>query len=298
MKLAFLISAHQDARQLARLVNSLPEDSEFYIHIDRKVDIRPFQERLDRPNIRFIEHRVDVVWGSLNEVEYQVELIRAALSYGRADYLITLSGMDYPLWGNGRIKRFFSEAGGREFLQGISMLRQGKASRNYRDFRFLASRPWPAGSLQSKLRVALRRLVAATGVQKTLRIHCPGKTYTLYKGAAWWAITPDLARLVVEEWDGNAHLVGYFKTSFCPAETFVQTVAFNSGFASRCMLAEGRYQSLAALTPLTYIHYHPVVKVLDESDLDTLLASGKMFCRKVVSHDSDRLVELIDANRQ
>ena len=53
MKLAFLISAHKDARHLRALVNSLPADSEFYIHIDQKSDIRRFEEKLDQENIHF-----------------------------------------------------------------------------------------------------------------------------------------------------------------------------------------------------------------------------------------------------
>ncbi len=297
MKLAFLISAHKDARHLRALVNSLPADSEFYIHIDQKSDIRRFEEKLDQENIHFIEHRVNVIWGSINEVEYQIELLRAALYYGHADYFISLSGMDYPLWSNADIKKYFRQANGKEILQGISMLHQGKNGQQYRNFRFLTDKPWLSGSLKSKFRVALRKITATAGIHKTLHIHCQAKTYTLYKGSAWWAITPDLARHIIKEWDENEHLVHYFKTSFCPAETFIQTVAFNSEFASRCMLAEGKYQSLAALTPLTYINYDPVVKILTEDDYDTLKASGKMFCRKVVSGKSDKLIEIIDKDR-
>lgn len=298
MKLAFLISAHKDAKHLRTLVNSLPADSEFYIHIDQKSDIRPFEEKLDRENVHFLEHRVNVAWGSINEVEYQVELLRAALYYGHADYFISLSGMDYPLWSNAKIKEYFEKADGKEILQGISMLHQGKNAREYCNFRFLSYLPWEKGSLKSKFRAALRKMTAATGIHKTLHIHCKNKTYTLYKGAAWWGITPDLARQIIKEWDENEHLVQYFKTSFCPAETFIQTIAFNSEFASRCMLAEGKYQSLAALTPLTYINYDPVVKILTEDDYDILQASGKMFCRKIVSGKSDKLIERIDKNRQ
>lgn len=296
-KLAFLISAHTDAPHLLRLVDSLPRHSDFYIHIDRKADLSVFRAVLSRPNVHFIAHRVDVVWGSLREVEYQMEMIRAALRDGRADYLITLSGLDYPIWSNRRITDFFENAGGREFVRGIPMLRQGQAVASYREYRFFSSYPWRPGSIASKMRVALRKTVAAMGIRKPLEIKCPEKTYVLHKGAAWWAMTPGLATHVLQQWDNNKALVSYFKTSFCPAETFVQTVAFNSGFASRCMPAEGQYESLAALTPLTYIYYHPVIKIMTEDDYDTLKASGKMFCRKVTTRESGRLMDMLDAER-
>ena len=38
-KLAFLISAHKDPVHLKRLIDSLPESSEFFIHIDAKSDM-------------------------------------------------------------------------------------------------------------------------------------------------------------------------------------------------------------------------------------------------------------------
>ena len=95
MSLAFLISAHADALQLRRLICALPDDSVFFLHIDRKADINVFKQVLSGDSrVRFIEHRVDVRWGSINEVEYQMELVRAALEFGtRFERLITLSGI-------------------------------------------------------------------------------------------------------------------------------------------------------------------------------------------------------------
>lgn len=297
MKLAFLISAYTDPYQLLRLISALPADSEFYIHIDIKSDIGKFKELLDKPNIRFIEKRMNVIWGGFTQVRYQIELIRAALQYGDADYLISLSGMEYPLWSNDRIKDFFANAQGRNFLQGISMLHQGRASRQYQQYRFWMDKPWKEGSFMSKFRVALRKGIAALGIRKPLVIRSGNKEYTLHKGSDWWGITSQLAKYVLHEWEENKPLVSYFKTSFCPSETFIHTIAFNSEYASNCMLAEGAYQSLAALTPLCYINYNPVIKILTEEDYDILQSSGKMLCRKVISGESDALVRMIDKNR-
>lgn len=298
MKLAFLISAHTSPANLARLVNSLPEGSEFFIHIDAKSDIKQFTECLSAPNVHYISQRFNVAWGSFIEVEYQMALIREAISYCRFDYLVTLSGLDYPLWSNERITEFFANANGKNFIQGIRMTSSDPASQVYRDFRFFSNRHWQGGSVGSMFRVALRKAVSAAGIHKSLTIHTDSKEYKLYKGAAWWAITFDLALHTLKEFNINRRLTDYFRTSFCPAETFVQTVAFNSRFANSCMLAEGNYQSLAALTPLTYIYYNPTIKILTEEDYDTLKASDKMFCRKTIIGTSDALMDMIDADRK
>lgn len=300
MTLAFLISAHTDPEHLRRLIESLPSGSLFYVHIDRKADIAPFVRLLGaNSSVTFLERRTDVVWGSINEVEYQMELIRSALGGPVVpDYLVSMSGMDYPLWDNSRMERFFSEAAGREFLQGISMEGQGRHADIYTEYRLFGDRRLAPGSLGSRMRVAVRKVLKAVGVKKTLTFRAGGRRYTLYKGAAWWAVTPRLAAAALTAWDTDKALRRYFSTSFCPAETFLQTFAFsNSEFAPRCILTEGRYTSLAALTPLTYIDYNPVIKILTEEDLPALLASGKMFCRKTVTGRSDRLMDMIDARR-
>ena len=203
----------------------------------------------------------------------------------------------HPLWSNARIIEFFSRLGDKEILQGIRMTHQGAAAVNYRRYRWLNGHPWKAGSFPNKLRVALQRLTYGIGIRKPLSFRLQGIEYQLYKGASWWAISPELAAYVLYEWDTNKTLVKYFSTAFCPDETFIQTIAFNSPFASRCMLQEGRYTSLSALTPLTYIDYHPVIKVLTEEDWPALKQSGKMFCRKTVTGISDRLLDRIDRER-
>ena len=105
MKLAFLISTHTDVQQLQRLVCALPDESVFFLHVDKKSDINIFKLAfLDDGRMKFIDHRVNVRWGSINEVEYQMELVRAALEYGEQfERLITISGMDYPVWSKEQI---------------------------------------------------------------------------------------------------------------------------------------------------------------------------------------------------
>ena len=99
---------------------------------------------------------------------------------------------------------------------------QGRAAYPYTDFRPLAGKSWRMLSVKGQMRSGLKRMLNGLHIHKTLRIYCPEKTYTLYKGASSWAITPELARLIVKTWDDNERLVTYFRTSYHPVETFVQ----------------------------------------------------------------------------
>lgn len=299
-RLAFLISAHTDPEHLKRLVESLPGGSDFYIHVDKKAEISRFTDIVKGPNVHFTERRFDIVWGSILQVEYQMELLRQCLGSGREyDYLVSMSGLDYPLWSNRRINDFFDNAGGRELLQGLCLEGQEYSKKEYVVYRPFNDRPWQFGTLKNKFRVALRKALKAIGVRKRLTFEVGGRTYKLYKGSSWWAITPHLGRYALGEWENNDGLRRYFRTSFTPDETFMQTVAFNNeDFAQRCILTTGRYTTLAALTPLTFIDYNPTIQILTEKYYRQLMESGKMFCRKTMTGRSDRLMDMIDKQRQ
>ena len=82
MKIAFLLSAFTDAPHLQRLIDSLPSDSDCYIHIDASFDQTPFVEATQRcsqrqGSVTFIDKRVRVMWGSFMQVRFQMEMIRA-----------------------------------------------------------------------------------------------------------------------------------------------------------------------------------------------------------------------------
>lgn len=290
MNIAYLISAHTDAPQLKRLIEALHSDAEFFIHIDSKSDLSAFTEQIVSPRVHFIEKRVNVVWGTLTEVDYQMNLIRAAVRFPRHFHRIFfLSGMDFPLWSPQRITEWIEEQKDRETLQGYCMdtplLNAGQRESYTVPRPFRRNRRWAA---------FLRRASRFFGIRKELHFEMNGLPWKLYKGSAWWCISEELADYVQSIYEHEESIHRYFRDSFCPAETVIQTIAFNTPrWADKCILTEGEYPGLAALTPLHFIDYDPVIRVLDETDYDRLMESGKMFCRKVVSGKSDHLAQQI-----
>lgn len=301
MNIAYLISAHTDESQLKRLIDSLHPDADFFVHIDRKTDILPFTSLIKGDNIHFIHNRIDVRWGTMIEVEYQIELIREAVRFPRRfDRIFFLSGMDYPLWSNRRITEWLEQQGDREILQGINM-DTPLINSSQRELYSLSRPLFRAfgNTLNQKLSILCRKALALAGHRKRLSFQVNGTEWHLYKGSAWWCITESLARYILECYDGIPAIKRYFTDSFGQAETLIQTIAFNSPhWAGRCMLYEGAYPGLAALTPLHFIIYEPVIKVMDESDYDIVLNSGRMFTRKLSSGASDALVSALTEYRK
>ena len=300
MRFAFIISAHNDPVHLKRMIASLPQDSVFMVHIDAKSDLQAFTQLIDDPRVYFIPDRTDVMWGSIGVVEAQMKMIREALRRHReepVDYLISLSGLDYPLWTNARIERFFAEQKGRELIVTLPMEGQGAAARLYREHRPFNYKSWQYGTVKSKFRVALRHIVYGLGFRKPLRFLADGREYVLNKGSMWWAITPALAQLALDYWDHHPQYVHYFHDGFAPDETFIPTLTAHSEFAEKAIRMEGPFKNLESITPLTFIDYTNGIKVFTEDDYPMLIGSDKMFCRKTVTGQSDRLMDKIDAFR-
>ena len=295
-RIAYILSAYRDAPHLVRLIGALDSNADFYVHIDLKADIHPFEELL-QDRVTFVP-RHWVSWGGWAQVEYQKELLAAVLRSGvEYDRVVCLSGQDYPLWSNEHIHRFFQEHKDTEFIMGMNLTcssnvkQQGKIV-NYHFFRDLK---WKNLWWKNKFIVVSRSLMEVLPVKKRPVVVLDGKDAEVYFGSDYWALTLPCVRYVYERLCTEKEMERYFKTCFVPSELCIQTLVFNSPFAKRALLYQGEsYPGLHGLTPLHYIAYGKEIGTMTLKDLSVLQQSGKMFCRKVVSGLSDRLVEAID----
>lgn len=298
MKIAYLISAYVDAPHLQRLVAALDDDAVFFIHVDKKVDEAPFRERLTAPNVHFLTQRFTTLWGDFSQVRYQRALLQACLDSGEdVGRLVLLSGTDYPLWSNRRLHAYFEAHADDELLQGICLTDAAEVNAKYRQY---CPQFWIPGMgwwINWHLRVKVRKWAYRLGVRKSLTFRRGDRTCKVYKGSDYWAVTPRLARWMLDELERHPEVWRYFSTLFIPSEQLWQSLAFQSPFAAHCRLERGRYESLAALTPLHFIDYGASVRVLTETDWPRLQTSGKMFCRKIRTGESDALMAIIDRKR-
>ena len=166
-RIAYILSAYKDAPHLARLIAALDDDADFYVHIDRKADDRPFRQLLEGKVTFVPSHWVS--WGGWEQVEYQKELLGAVLRSG-VDYgrVVCLSGQDYPLWSNEEIHRHFDEHPDTEFIMGLNLTRcTDRAQRSkivcYHFFRDLK---WSDQWWKDKLIVASRNLLKLLPLRK------------------------------------------------------------------------------------------------------------------------------------
>ncbi|MDD5274016.1 MAG: beta-1,6-N-acetylglucosaminyltransferase [Methylovulum sp.] len=287
MKLAYIILAHDDADNLFRLIQRLLTDDDGVVgHWDKKnpLDLTvAAAARLDerqRQRVRFAR-RVAVEWGgwsmvaatlaALEELENSVETF---------DYVILLSGADYPIKPLATLKAFLGAGAGREYIECVDPEREawvvdGLVQERYQHYHWFNWRKHP------------KLFSFAVSIQKRLGIkrRLPERLQPRF-GSQWWALTWPTAQQILQRSRRRA-IRAFFKTTWVPDELFFPTLA-------------------AALTPperivsssLTFYHFSQQGRplVLYNDHFEFLCQQEQFFARKLSPQASalrDRLDGLI-----
>jgi hypothetical protein len=120
MRLAYVITAYRQPGQFARLLDAIwhPEDS-FAVHVDAKVSDalrRDFEAAAaGRPNVRFVEP-LEVTWGGYSLCEAEWRGLTSLVERGEWDYLMNITGQDYPLMTRARMVEELSRRPGANYV--------------------------------------------------------------------------------------------------------------------------------------------------------------------------------------
>jgi hypothetical protein len=281
MGLTYLILAHRLPEQLGRLVGALSEpEVTFITHVDAKVDLKPFAEAVGRAApadcVTFVDQRERVNWGGFSTVRATLRLMAAATaSTGCTGYVILLSGQDYPIKSRASIKAFLARRNSAAFL----------------DCRRLPYAGWEGGGLKRVERWYFRdwpyHRLLERWTRRILPHRRPPRGLRMYGGSAWWCLSLDCARHVVEYSRSHRGTERFFEHALLSDEMFFQTVVMNSPF-SRAVENDN----------LHYIDWrgadrsHPAL--LRAEDFEILVASPKLFARKFDASVDERILDMLD----
>ena len=287
-KMAFLISAYTEPSSLHALVKKLDGmlDADFYIHIDKKAPIKPFQSGLmDMPNVYFIEERIRVYWGGYSQVEMQLAMIQEMLSknthYKR---VINLTGMDYPVVK----KEVLHEKLGKSQIEYIC----GFDVKNEID----------PGKRKMELKYSCFYLMDTYKFIRalTIRLRLPRLLYRqtdfhMFFGSEYWALTYECIEELYRDYLKNRQLQQLLRFSFVPSEAWVHTMFYHSRWKDRAIHEpKVKYEGLISLSPVTFFKYTDSIKILNEEDYEDVIHSGRLFARKISKGKSDRLVLMLN----
>jgi hypothetical protein len=262
MRIVYIILAHRLPNQLARLVSRLDAPSvSFFIHIDANTDDATHAEMADgmigRNNVCFLP-RHQHTWGSWGIVAATLEGLEQVIrTKVLPDYVILLSGQDYPLRTPGDIEAFLAEHRGTSFI----------------DARQLPDYTWNWHGAMDRF----HGQPLPSGMKP-------------FGGSQWWALSGDCAAYVKGVADGG--LIRLFEGVAIPSEHFVQTVVANSPFRDRLSRVDA-----AAVKGVHYIDWdRGSPKVLGVEDFERLIASHALFARKFDVAEDSAILDMIDAH--
>ena len=109
----YLILAHKNPEQITALISLLNDgNSYFFIHLDKKINIKSFEQIGQMEHCYFVENRERSRWGGfslvqatlngLQEISTYMKIYNSSLNY----HCILLSGQDLPIRTNSEIHNF------------------------------------------------------------------------------------------------------------------------------------------------------------------------------------------------
>lgn len=287
LRIAFLILAHQDALQVARLCSALRGQT-LFVHIDRRAADFPVNQIATMPGV-VVHPRSLIHWGDFSMIETTLSLMDTARQYGRFDRFVLLSGSCYPVKPLSSLEAMFAEHPEHEWISLTPVARQSSLyttiGRRWRMAPFLSS-----SFLDSKLRAIYNKISKYIGRDLALEIGLPP-----YFGSQWWALTEPCVAAVLEFVRSHPEYIQAYRSVYAPDEHFFQTIVGNSRFASAsvhvedCGAATNQHAPLHQIAP-------SIERVFEDGEPDFQLAAStdKFFIRKVSSARSAHLLDRID----
>lgn len=266
MRLSFLLLAHKAPAQLERLLHAIYRPQHwYYVHVDRKAtaETHATAKRLGAlSNVTVLPSR-RCVWAGFSVVAATLGGMRAALDRPW-DYLINLSGQDYPIAPVEALERFLAANRGKNFIDAKNQEVEWRGALRR------VHRYW----IETPLRVLPVPL---------LRRQLPDGIVP-YGGASWYMLSRDAVDYAARSQLG-AKLERHYQLSVCPDEGYFQTVLMNGGFASTVD------HDIRREIVFPVGASHPVT--LTTQDLPRLEASTAFFARKF--DEGDPVLDRLDA---
>lgn len=295
VKIAYVIAAHKNPKQFSRLVKRLDGDhADFYIHIDKKVHLENFKAAIDGINhekVNFLK-QYNATWSEFGIVKAEIEALKSIVNSGRKyDFIILLSGQDYPIKSNEYIKDFFKKNIDKSFIESFSM----------------PFDPWPNGGMDRINRYHFKLLNKSFAfppyknpkkrIDKLLNLlfsfyfkrrQLPGGMKP-FGGEHWWNFNWPTAKFIVQYLSDHPEYVKFHKYSFCADEMFFQTLLLNSqneAIFNNIVNDDLRYYD--------WSEGNDSPKTFTILDLEILLNSKKLFARKFDINIDECILDELD----
>jgi len=258
MKIAFLILAHKNPKQLQMLLNALQHPAfDFYIHLDKKTNAGSFNYLSSYKNVFFINKRAKIYWAAFGTIQATLNGFKE-IPLSDYAYVNVISAQDFPLKSANEIYEYILERKGIEFISCQSIEDE-----------------WPVAPRVKKYHLINWRIPGKYRLGDFLTYILPERKfpfdYKIVGRANWFTLTTGAIHYSLDFLNKNPSVIRYFKYCWGADEFIFSTILYNSLFKEK--IADN----------LIYVDWssglaHP--KILTIDDYEVLKASPKLFARK------------------
>lgn len=310
----YLVTAHSNPAQTSRLLRALLAASpagRVLVHADPSGDPLPAQHFADEPRVSFHPRPIAVRWGDFSLIDAVLGAAEWARSHAPFDWLIWISGQDYPL---GPLRDFEARlAGGRAdawlrhspgytypgWPAGEALRRYGFA---YRDIPSFTRAYWFPLALRRALERGIRHFNRAQSLIQFRPRHRNNTTklglrlrrtpysadFPCIGGWPWFNVNARAVSRILDFVAAHPDYVAHYQRTYCPDESFFHTILVNDPELTieNEPLRHVSWDSRPSSSP----------RVITRGPLfDAALASGQPFARKFDVRVDAGCLDVLDA---
>ena len=297
VRIAYLIFAHKNPDQLGRLLGKLYYPGcMFYIHVDAKSTVKPFvlaATQVPSASITWLTKRTPVSWGDFSLSAAYLNGFQTILQKRpEPDFIITLSGQDYPIVTNQALHNWLANHIDQTILDYDVVTEDSPHLIERVDRYYLSIKPhrtivYPYPNPQDFKKRLFNATLRLSDLFNLPRQFPMG--HQLYFGTNWFQVKPTTARYLVEFARSNPAYVKFARTTFVPDEFFFQTILLNAPDRIRNTIYNHR---------MTFMQWDrpegSYTKPISVRELPNMLNSGKFFARKFDETVDNEVLDRLD----
>lgn len=293
--LTYAIFAHKNPKHLRRLIEKLSAPyCNFLVHIDESVSDKVFvDELINIENVFFTKTRFKSYWGSYQFTKANINILREwSDRFPSFEYIVVLSGQDYPLVNNLTLEKFWTENRNKNHIIHVPIDEHNAAEYmvRYENYYFFPKKnlilryPSFSNSFKSKLKDIV---LESTGLFTLPKV---SPFPVLHFGSNWLRLTKKTVNSILRYVDTDPTIEKYFKHSLLAEEVMIHSILLNMPAGERDPVIND---------DLTYTYWdEPLGRYpnpLDDSLFEKLMNSKHLFARKFDYPTSESLLNKIDS---
>lgn len=277
MKFAILIVTYTSPVQTKRLIERLNNGYfDFYIHLDKKINLDTHKDLFNIPNVYFVNERIDIKWGGFTLVEAVLNGIKqieaSGIQYKSVKFI---SGQDYPIKPVKYITDFFINNIGKEFTL-------------YENF----NKEWPEANARiEKYHFTDFKFRGKHYLESFINLITPKRklpvNLELYGKETFWLLSLESAIYIKNYLEANPKLRRFLRFTWGADEFIFQTILLASPFKDNVVnrnLHFVNWPAPGASRPNLFI----------SEDFDKIMAADDLFGRKFDIDTDKNIFDLID----